>query len=151
MARTRKYLNLTDTDIDEIVDSFAKIIKLAGSDVFISYINEYYAADVEERGYDTTNIIDFCQQIYDFVSKKRDKLRVKTDLKLNKDNLFALIFANTDMQLNTNIRFWLVILFDFCFSKHEIYDHLDNIEETYKAMYDKYLSDYDLNCMETTY
>lgn len=148
MTRERKYLNLTDTDIDEIIESFEHIMNVADSSKFHNYINKYHKIDIQERGYDPLEIVAFCKQVYAFVSKKRIKLRVKTDLKLNKDNLFGLIFTDDDFELNPNIRFWIAILFEFCFSKHEIYDHLDSMEENYKNMYDKYLSDYDLGNME---
>jgi hypothetical protein len=38
MTRERKYLNLTDTDIDTIIDSFECIIKVADDPVFVNYI-----------------------------------------------------------------------------------------------------------------
>ena len=151
MARTRKYLNLTDTDIDEVISIFETLIVLAESSYFYEYISEYHKIDLEERGYDSTEIITFCNYIFDFVSKKRDKLRVKTDLKLNKDDLFGLIFTDSSFQLNKNIRFWVNILLEYNFSQYEIYDHLDTMEESYRSMYDKYLADYDLNNTESTY
>lgn len=151
MTRERKYLNLTDTDIDTIIESFEYIITVADDPVFIKYIDKQYKNDLKEKGYNPKEIIIFCSQIYDFISKKRDKLRVKSDLKLNKDNLFELIFENMEFNLNNDIRFQLVILFEYSFSKHEIYDHLDNMEDNYKSMYDKYLSDYDNNNLDNTY
>lgn len=151
MARTRKYLNLTDTDIDEVISIFNTLIKLADSDEFYNYINEYHSVDLEDRPYDATEIITFCNYIFDFVSKKRDKLRVKTDLKLNKDDLFSLIFTDETFKLNKNIRFWVNVLLDYNFSQYEIYDYLDNMEESYRSMYEKYLSEYDQNNTESTY
>jgi len=105
MARVRKYLNLTDTDIDEVIESFGRVIQIADSDIFKEYLDEYHPQDLIDLKYDATEVITFCLYIYDFISKKRDKLRVKTDLKLNKDSLFALIFNDPAFKLNNNIRF----------------------------------------------
>jgi len=40
MTRERKYLNLTDTDIDTIIESFEYIITVADDPVFIKYIDK---------------------------------------------------------------------------------------------------------------
>ena len=145
MLRPRKYLNLTDTDIEEVLTNFETIINIADSTEFQFYINEYHIYDLKTKNYNSKKLVFFCTQIYNFIKKKKDKLRVKSDLKLNKEELFSVIFKELSVEIDDDLKFQIAILFDYQFAKHEIYDHLDNMEDNYKAMYDKYLFDYDLN------
>jgi len=89
----------------------------------------------------------FLATLVDFVDKKKNKLRVRSDLKLNKDQVLPLIFGDIKdkISFDANLQYYLAVLMDFYFSKHEIYDHIENMEENYAKMYDEYLMNYDLS------
>jgi hypothetical protein len=140
--RELKYVNFTDTDIESILSSF-KIVKNTASDIsFKKYIDTYYKKDQEQKEYVADDIINFCDQVIDFINTKQSKLRVKTNLKLNKQSLFSLIFSE-DYNIPENLSFWISILFDYNFSKYDIYDDIENMEETYKEMYCDYIIEQD--------
>ena len=140
--RELKYINFTDTDIDSILSSF-EVIKNTASDVsFKKYIDTYYEKDQEQKEYVAEDIINFCDQVIDFINTKQSKLRVKTNLKLNKQLLFSSIFPE-DYNIPENLSFWISILFDYNFSKYEIYDDIENMEDTYKDMYCNYIMEQD--------
>jgi hypothetical protein len=61
--------------------------------------------DLETKEYDATGLIFFCTQIYNFIKKKKDKLRVKSDLKLNKEELFSVIFKEIEVDIDNNLKF----------------------------------------------
>jgi hypothetical protein len=140
--RELKYVNFTDTDIDSILSSF-EIIKKSALDVdFKKYINTYYKKDQEQKEFIVEDIVKFCNQVINFINTKQSKLRVKTNLKLNKQLLFSSIFPE-DYNMPENLKFWLGILFDYNFSKYEIYEDIENMEDTYKNMYCKYIMEQD--------
>lgn len=140
--RELKYINFTDTDIDSILSSF-EIIKKTASDIsFKKYIDTYYKNDQEQKEYVEDDIINFCNRVIDFINTKQLKLRVKTNLKLNKQLLFSSIFSE-DYNIPENLSFWINILFDYNFSKYDIYDDIENMEDTYRDMYCNYIIEQD--------
>jgi hypothetical protein len=92
-------------------------------------------------------MIMFLVTIIDFIDKKKNKLRVRTDLKISKTQALALIFGEgfDVSEFSENLRYYLADLMDFYFSKHEIFEHMDNMTDNYVTMYEEYLRNYDLS------
>lgn len=142
--RKLKYINFTDTDITSILESFTTILNSINDDRFIEYINTYYKADIIKNPYNSKELTEFCNNIISYITVKKSKLRIKTNLKLNKLQLFSSIFED-DYKISKNINFWITVLFDYNFAKYEIYDNIENMEDTYKDMYSDYLMEHDKN------
>jgi len=142
--RTLKYINLTDTDIDSTLESFNAIYQSIDDDKFIDYINNYYKNDQKIYPYNIEELQHFCNSIIKFITLKRNKLRIKTNLKLNKVDLFSNIFED-GYTISINVYFWINILFEYNFSKYEIYDNIDDMEDAYRGMYTDYLMEHDRN------
>jgi hypothetical protein len=142
--RTLKYINLTDTDIESTLESFNEILKSIDDDKFIDYINTYYKKDQLKYPYDIKELKYFCNGIIKFITLKRSKLRIKTNLKLNKSDLVINIFEK-GYAASLAVNFWVSVLFDYNFSKYEIYDSIDGMEDVYKGMYRDYLMAHDIN------
>lgn len=145
MARERKYIHLTDTDIVSVIDKFNKMKDIILSTEQSLYINEQYVSDMENKEYDPIELTEFLDKIVFFLNKKKNRLRIKTDLKLSKIKLIASIFK--DMDISPNIRFQVAILTDFTFTKYDIYQSIDEMEDNYRDMYTDYLLEYDRNKM----
>ena len=58
---------------------------------------------MENKEYDPIELTEFLDKIVFFLNKKKNRLRIKTDLKLSKIKLIASIFK--DMDISPNIRF----------------------------------------------
>ena len=69
-------------------------------------------------------------------------MRVRTDLKFNKNNLLLLIFAKS-VKFSKNLKYYISVLFEFYFNQYELYEYIENMEEYYVSMYDTYLLNYD--------
>lgn len=141
--RKVQYINFTDTEIDDILEKFNIVKKTVMDDNFKLYINKYYKKDIITHNYDSTEIVLFCNKIIKFIELKKNKLRVKTNLKFIKKNIFGSIFK--DVEISTTIFYWINLILDYNYSKYDIYDDIDNMEENYKSMYDDYISEYDKN------
>ena len=140
--RKLKYINLTDTDIESSLESFKVISKSIDDEKFIDYINNYYKNDQLKYTYNTKQLKHFCNSIITFITSKRDKLRIKTSLKLNKNDLLSNIFGK-NYKPSESVNFWIGILFEYNFSNYEIYDNINDMEDNYRGMYSEYLMNYD--------
>ena len=145
MARQRKYIHLTDTDITSVIDKFEKMKTIIIIDEQQLYIKEYYKLDIQTKKYNPEKIIDFLDKIIFFLTKKKNRLRIKTDLKLSKIKLISSIFK--EIEIEPTIKFQIGILMDFTFTKYDIYQAIDEMEDNYRDMYTAYLNDYDRNKM----
>ncbi len=145
--RTPKYIHFTDTEIDDMIDNFANMLCFVEYDIFYKYISTFHYVDMKTYEFDKMEVLLFLATIIDFIGKKENKLRVRSDLKMNKSQVLALIFGNMEEYptFSMNLQFWIAILFDFYFTNHEIFDHIDNMESNYVAMYDTYLANFDKN------
>lgn len=143
--RTPKYIHFTDTEITDMLDNFSHMLCFVEEDIFTKYINSFHSADLVKYEFNRSEMLQFLATLIDFIGKKENKLRVRTDLKMNKSQVLGLIFGNLNEYptFSSEIKFWLSILFDFYFTNHEIFEHIDNMESNYAAMYDTYLADYD--------
>ncbi len=144
-SRTPKYIHFTDTEIDDMIDNFANMLCFVEYDIFYKYISSFHYTDMKTYNFDKMEVLMFLATIIDFIGKKENKLRVRSDLKMNKSQVLSLIFGNMEEYptFSTNLQFWIAILFDFYFTNHEIFDHIDNMESNYAAMYDTYLVNFD--------
>jgi hypothetical protein len=60
---------------------------------------------LKTKNYNSKKLVFFCTQIYNFIKKKKDKLRVKSDLKLNKEELFSVIFKELSVEIDNDLKF----------------------------------------------
>jgi len=143
--RTPKYIHFTDTEIVDMITNFYNMLCFVEEDIFYKYITRFNSLDLQKHEYNKRNILIFLATLIDFISKKENKLRVRSDLKMNKSQVLSLIFNDiTDMSLfSKDIRYWFGVLFEFYFSNYEIFEHIDNMLDNYAAMYDTYLANYD--------
>lgn len=115
-------------------------------DIYFKYMNDFYKEDLKKRFYNKVELMNFLATIIDFIEKKKNKLRIRTDLKISRDKVFGMIFSEVDItSFSDDLKFWMRYLLDFYFAKYDIFDDIDNIEENYISMYDEYLRNYDLN------
>jgi hypothetical protein len=134
-----KFISFTDTDIDSILETFTILKNSINDDNFKKYIELYYKIDIINHSYDQDKLLFFCDSIISFIETKKYKLRVKTGLKLNKDKISDLIFGDANFQ-SEDILFWINVLYDYNFSKHEVYENLENMTDSYIGMYSEYIS-----------
>jgi hypothetical protein len=140
-------INFTDTEITDMIDNFSKMLCLVDAGIFEKYLKDYHSLDLENRRFCKKDILLFLATIIDFIGKKESRLRVRTSLKLNKNQILAMIFGEEDFfkEFSNDLRFFIGILFQFFFEKHDIFNHIDEMVENYAEMYDRYISVYDKN------
>ncbi len=148
MARTSKYIHFTDTEISDLITNFTQMLCFVEYEFYEKYLNDFHGMDLVARRYNQRELCLFLATIIDFIVKKKNKLRVRTDLKLNKVDVISLIFGDMNMSAQSkDLQFWVATLLDFYFSKYDIFEHIDNMEQNYVAMYDEYLKNYDISNM----
>lgn len=111
-------------------------------DIFQKYLNKYFERDLKIFIYSKKELLIFLASIIDFINKKENKLRVRSDLKLNKYNIILSVF-NKSMKFTKNLEYYLFVLFDFYFNQYELYEYIASMEDYYVSMYDAYLLNYD--------
>lgn len=143
--KASKYIHFTDSEIIDMITNFYNMLCFIEEDVFYDYISKFHSMDLNKHEYNKRSLLIFLATLIDFISKKENKLRVRSDLKMNKVQVLGLIFGDVkDTSLFTDdIKFWFNILFDFYFTNYEIFEHIDSMVENYAAMYDTYLANYD--------
>lgn len=141
--RKVQYVNFTDTEIVDVLEKFNTVKKTVMDNNFLLYIKKYYKNDIIKYKYDSNEIILFCDKIIKFIELKNNKLRVKTNLKFIKKNIYSSIFKNAE--LSPSLLYWINLILEYNYSKYDIYDDIDNMEDNYKSMYDDYISEYDKN------
>lgn len=137
------YLILTDTEITDLLDNFCNMLCFIDSDIFLEYIDNYHSYDKIYHDYNKKELQFLFINIIEYIDKKYSKLRVRTNLKL--DHVEIIKNVMNDMVISDDTKFWIKIMFDFYFSKYEIYEHIDSMEENYASMYNEYLNNYDIN------
>ena len=142
IEKKSKYINFTDTEIDDMINNFSNMLCLIEQDIFFNYLQLYHQLDLFKVHYNKTELLLFISTIVDYINKKECKLRVRTDLKINKNNIFLNIF-NCKFNITESCQYYIKLLFDFYFDQYELYHYIDNMEDYYIMMYDEYLLTYD--------
>lgn len=150
MTYQKKYIHLTDTDIDSILGNFISILNIIDTKEQEQYLYGFHDIDIISKKYDKDKLKTFINTVIKFLQKKNNRLRIKTDLKLNKTHILESIYKyNNDIKYN-NIKYWIELLIEFVNAKQEIYDHIDEMKDTYKEMYDDYIDNYDKSLITST-
>lgn len=139
MARSKKYLTLVDTDISVVIETLYSVEKCITSEEFKNYIKEYNQYDLKKYKYDKDELLYFVNTLREYIETKKNKLRVKTELKLNNSKLSQNIFGKFELSIASRYQIYLIL--DYINCKYEIHDHVENIEENYKKMYDDYIDE----------
>lgn len=150
MSREKKYIHLTDTDIDSILTNFINILAILDNEEQEHHLQQFYADEIVSKNYNKDKLKIFINTVIKFLQKKNNRLRIKTDLKLNKVHILESICkCNENMEYNS-IRYQIDLLIEFINTKQEIYDHIDDMKESYKEMYDDYIDNFDKTLIITT-